>query len=286
MASDPAGIPAPMKDMQAFVWSGGEFSTTPDDNYTDTGIGIKNLLLDQLAISDENPFAMTEAYNPFLGGEPLPDLLAGMGRALSRIEGFDPISLWETHFTFAQEKLETLYGQTEIDAAVDAYEAAGEADVLQRIARQNLVASSLNNVNSSTRAIKMGLLERDNQRMVSKYRAELELANRDKKETQTLELAAKLVELEAASHSSFAENLRAFGTLADLAITANRNLLGDRLKLSVEDHLWDLKLDDFANSAISALTGPVVPRNPDPRLETISTIAGIVGALGPLVAAL
>lgn len=96
--------------------------------------------------------------------------------------------------------------------------------------------------------------------------------------------AANVVEAgnqNTAARASLMEAVRGINTDYMSAVRQNMN---DTLQLDIENALWDAKLYEMFIKNTAALSGAsIVPRQPSPILEAISSVSGIASAIVPLL---
>lgn len=267
------------------VWSGsGDNPLQQADPYlTNIGYGLAGRLDDLLGLTS-NPYADTVLYDPTKAGEPLYDLLSS-GRALmEETTDRDILTDWGEIADGVADKLDDVYDATAITAAVTAFKARSETQLDDQISKLNNMFSDLNAVNTSTRGLMVSLLEREHLRAADDFQANLEL---EVAKTKLGAVVGASVEMIKIDDSHLVERAQIFATLLGVVGAYNeakRNFTNDQMRLDMEDLLWEIKLFQFAQQGIGALSGAaIVPGYPNPNLEAISTGAGIAASLVPVV---
>jgi hypothetical protein len=194
------------------------------------------------------PYSEAEFYAATDSTEPLYRLLDKIEDFVTELETNDPTTDWESHWTSVTAKvLET----TSVNDAVNAFESEQE-NVLQRsIGRVNSSFSDIDAVNSSSRVLSVTLLERDHDKSVANYRANLKLG----REEAAINTSSALVEQDRRSEVSRINALSNFMNGTNLYIAAARNELEDELRLDIEDTLWDLKAYEMPAKVFESITG-------------------------------
>ena len=207
----------------------------------------------------------------------------------------DPETDYGTYADAAVNAYDAEFGTTRINAATAAFETEREAELTADIARYNSALSSINAVNTSSRAIGIALLERETSRQVSKFDADLNL----ELERGRVGFAMKGMDLANALRTrqydivADVDNRRSENILAALqlrSVVAEKYTLSQRthqedlLRMSIEDVIWDLRLYDFAAKGLGAIGGASVLPGSQEENKTMSGISQVAGVAGALMA--
>jgi len=272
-------------DAKDDVWSGSSANPLQqaEPYLTNIGYGLAERLNDLLGLTS-NPYADITLYDPTRAGEPLYDLLSSGRSLMEETTDRDIITDWGAIVDGVSEKIDDVYDDAAVTAATAAFKARSETVLDDQISKLNNMFSDLNAVNTSTRGLMVSLLEREHLRAADEFQANLEL---EVAKTKLGAVVGSAVEMIKIDDSHLVERAQIFATLLGVVGAYNeskRQYTNDQMRLDMEDLLWEIKLFQFAQQGIGALSGAnVIPGHPNPNLEAVSTVAGIAGALVPVV---
>ena len=198
-----------------------------------------------------------------------------------KIDAYNQDTSWTTHAGTVVDEIDDVWDSTAIDALEASFTARSKADMLQGIAEINAQMSTLNTVNSSMRGMAIALLERDRGRSVDDFVARLELEHQQARRDGMLKGADLLTQIDTqilGHEAAYIEQLRIF-TESEVNLIRQHN--DDVLRMNLEDVLWDVKMYQHSEQALSAIAGAsVVPGHPSLALEAIS---GVSSLLAPII---
>lgn len=291
LASEAASYEQMHLDFHAWMLSAGSHDGS---EYTAGSGGVRQVVTDLLNLGsagyEKTPYGKVTAYNPSDALSALRTIIdAYKDKAIDYSPGDDMKDFIEQMATLVDDKWEDV--NIDIDDMVDSYEDKLETSLSDGIGKMNAMFSSMNSVNSSARAFYIAGLELEKERNVADFRSKLEVEISLETQRRSLgkfeakiRLGSLLLEARRANFVVQAQAISQLVGATTSEVAMQRQYLEDKLRLDLEDTMWDAKWYTVAAGALSAMSGvQVIPARPNPTLETISTGASIIGAVSPLL---
>lgn len=282
LAGSAAGYEEMHLDFHAWMLNDGDYV---DSVYSEGTGGIKGHIESLMSGSlGMTPYSSVVIYNPILTDEPLALLRDSVEADLETVDGYDGDADWATYYAAAVDAIEGELGN--VDTAVNSFTTKLQSEISTQQAAMDLKFSNMGAVNSTGRVMATALLEQGKNIAAGEYRAQLLIDIERQKMAVGAQAAGAIMGMDVSHFSMKSQFVQSMLAMTDMWITAQRQYTQDTLTMEVEDAYWDIKLYSFAGQALSSISGSaVIPGSPNPKLETLSTIAGIGGALSPLIIA-
>lgn len=282
--SGPAYTPLHL-DMHAWIMAGLD-QTAAEGADPNTWDGMAGLTTDALSSSiGGTPYSNATPFDPEGPDSRYPSLMQELDTLIDDVKELaKPSTSWGENADTVEAKLDSVFDSADITAVVSAHRTQREAELTLNIARYNSTMSAINAVNTSSRAIGIALLERETDRAVSQFEANLELEHEKARRKYTMEVSTQLVGLDKDYFDSRIQSLQLMGVLVEQHSTAQRQFIDDDLKLTIEDVIWDLRIYEFAQKALGSIAGAsIIPSGAAKENQTLSTLSMVAGAAGALL---
>jgi len=237
-----------------------------------------NVMDELYSIMQSNPFDAVYTYDPSEEFERIQEDMQDLRDQFDETDLSFPNMLAEV-----RGALDTSgYGdETELDAAVDAYEAASENEYLRRVGVLMGQVVDLNSGSSSATQISLGMLASDRYRDVAGYRAKLDLVFRQNKDAILLNALQNAVALKQLGLDMGRVIVSMSTDVNTRQILAFRERLQQDIEYDTAAVTWPLENLKAGAGLLAAMSGiPMVERRPSQLQSAFSNFLSV----GPQIA--
>ena len=273
------------KDAHAYMATGEDIGSTGGLGFPIVG-GTLGMVLDADSASlGGSPYSFVSVFDPEQSGNRFTEMVNEIDSFLSHLDNIQP----DTRWTEKKVELEARLAEADIAGVKSAISTnLGTVQDTRKSAKLSDLSISMfsfeANVGAVSKDLWYHLLDREKFRQQAEVVANLSLEDNIYKQKVIPLLTDKFLILDADYLRQRAEALTILTKTTDIWSTAVRQGIEDELRLTIEDAIWDLKLMDFSNKALSSIAGASVI--PEGQMKENSGILGTISTLATTGAAI